>query len=63
MVKLYNGLAKGDDVSLLGFGKFEVRERVARKGRNPQTCKMMTIVARKASAFKADKVLKASKSK
>lgn len=48
---------------LLGFGKFEVCERAARKGCNPQTGKMMTIAARKAPAFKADKVLKASKSK
>ena len=53
-----NSLAKGDDVSLLGFGKFEVRERAARKGRNPQTGKVMTIAARKAPAFKAGKVLK-----
>ena len=48
---------------LLGFGKFEICERAARKSCNPQTGKMMTIAARKAPAFKAGKVLKASKSK
>ena len=53
-----DSLAKGDEVSLLGFGKFEVRERAARKGRNPQTGKMMTIAGRKVPAFKAGKVLK-----
>ncbi len=51
-------LAKGDNVVLVGFGTFEVRERAARKGRNPQTKKEIMIPASKAPAFKAGKGLK-----
>ncbi|HOA55134.1 MAG: HU family DNA-binding protein [Acetivibrionales bacterium] len=51
-------LAKGDKVVLVGFGTFEVRERAARKGRNPQTKKEIMIPASKAPAFKAGKGLK-----
>lgn len=51
-------LAKGDKVVLFGFGTFEVRERAARKGRNPQTKKEIMIPASKAPAFKAGKGLK-----
>ncbi len=51
-------LAKGDKVVLVGFGTFEVRERAARKGRNPQTKKEIMIPASKAPAFKASKGLK-----
>lgn len=51
-------LAKGDKVSLIGFGNFEVRERAARKGRNPQTGEEINIAASKAPAFKAGKGLK-----
>jgi len=40
------------------FGNFEVRERAARKGRNPQTGKEITIAASKVPAFKAGKALK-----
>ncbi|MGI6042592.1 MAG: HU family DNA-binding protein, partial [Candidatus Alectryocaccobium sp.] len=43
---------------LVGFGTFEVRERAARKGRNPQTKKEIMIPASKAPAFKAGKGLK-----
>jgi len=49
---------KGEKVQLIGFGNFEVRERAARKGRNPQTGKEITIAASKVPAFKAGKALK-----
>ena len=51
-------LAKGDKIQLVGFGSFEVRQRAARKGRNPQTGKELKISAKKAPVFKAGKVLK-----
>lgn len=51
-------LAKGDKVQLVGFGSFEVRKRVARKGRNPQTKEEIKIPASKAPVFKAGKALK-----
>lgn len=53
-----DALKAGDKVVLVGFGTFEVRERAARKGRNPQTKKEITIPASKAPVFKAGKVLK-----
>jgi DNA-binding protein HU-beta len=53
-------LAKGEKVQLIGFGNFEVRERSARKGRNPQTGKEMEIPASKQPAFKPGKALKDS---
>ncbi|EKS8372196.1 HU family DNA-binding protein [Bacillus thuringiensis] len=51
-------LQNGDNVQLIGFGSFEVRERAAREGRNPQTGESITIPARKVPAFKAGKALK-----
>ncbi len=51
-------LVSGDKVSLVGFGTFEVRERAAREGINPQTGKKIKIAATKAPAFKASKTLK-----
>ena len=51
-------LKAGDKVALVGFGTFEVRERPARKGRNPQTGEEITIEASKLPAFKAGKALK-----
>lgn len=51
-------LKKGGKVQLVGFGTFEVSERAAREGRNPQTGKAMKIVASKAPKFKAGKALK-----
>ncbi len=51
-------LVKGDKVQLVGFGTFEVRERAARTGRNPQTGAEMKIAAAKVPAFKAGKALK-----
>jgi len=51
-------LKNGDKVQLIGFGNFEVRERAARKGRNPQTGEEMEIPASKVPAFKPGKALK-----
>ena len=51
-------LAKGDSVSLVGFGTFSVRHRAAREGRNPQTGAAMHIPASKVPGFKAGKGLK-----
>ena len=53
-----NELKKGEKVQLVGFGTFEVAERAAREGRNPQTGKTMKIKASKAPKFKAGKALK-----
>lgn len=51
-------LAKGDAVSLVGFGAFKVTERKARKGRNPQTGAEINIPASKVPKFVAGKALK-----
>lgn len=51
-------LGEGDKVQVIGFGTFEVRERAARKGRNPQTGMEIDIAASKVPAFKAGKALK-----
>ena len=51
-------LKKGEKVQLVGFGTFEVSERAAREGRNPQSGEPMTIAASKAPKFKAGKALK-----
>jgi DNA-binding protein HU-beta len=51
-------LKKGETVNLIGFGTFEVRDRKARTGRNPQTGATIQIAAAKSPAFKAGKALK-----
>ena len=51
-------LKKGEKIQLVGFGTFEVRERAARKGINPQTKKEIKIAATKVPAFKAGSALK-----
>lgn len=51
-------LVKGDKVQLIGFGTFEVRERAARIGRNPQTKEEIKIAASKQPVFKAGAALK-----
>ena len=51
-------LVKGEKIQLVGFGTFEVSERPAREGRNPQTGQTMKIEACKAPKFKAGKALK-----
>ncbi|WP_291972159.1 nucleoid-associated protein HU-beta [Candidatus Symbiopectobacterium sp.] len=53
-----DSLKAGDDVALVGFGTFSVRERAARTGRNPQTCKEISIPAAKVPCFRAGKSLK-----
>ncbi|MGM0216896.1 HU family DNA-binding protein [Enterococcus sp. AZ109] len=55
---IQDALKDGDKVQVIGFGNFEVRERAARKGRNPQTGEEITIAASKSPAFKAGKQLK-----
>ena len=55
-----DALKNGDKVAFVGFGTFEVRERAARTGRNPQTGEEMTIAACKVPAFKPGKALKAA---
>lgn len=51
-------LSKGEKVQIIGFGTFEVRDRVARKGHNPQTGEEIDIPATRVPAFKAGKALK-----
>ncbi|WP_255357656.1 HU family DNA-binding protein [Pseudoxanthomonas sp. Root630] len=51
-------LKKGDSVTLVGFGTFQVRKRAARTGRNPKTGDTIKIKASKNPAFKAGKALK-----
>ncbi|MEY8757540.1 HU family DNA-binding protein [Peribacillus frigoritolerans] len=51
-------LAKDEKIQLVGFGTFEVRDRAARTGRNPQTGEEIQIAASKVPAFKAGKELK-----
>ena len=53
-------MQKGEKIQLVGFGTFEVSERAAREGRNPQTGETMTIAASKSPKFKAGKALKDS---
>jgi len=53
-----NALKAGDQVSLVGFGTFAVKERSARTGRNPQTGKPIEIAAAKVPGFKPGKALK-----
>ena len=53
-----DALKAGDKVQLVGFGTFEVKERAARTGRNPQTGATIEIAASKAPAFSAGKALK-----
>lgn len=51
-------LQNGEKVQLVGFGNFEIRERSARKGRNPQTGEEIDIPASRVPAFKPGKALK-----
>ena len=53
-----SALAKGDSVSLVGFGTFSVKKRAARTGRNPQTGATIQIKAANVPGFKAGKALK-----
>ena len=51
-------LVEGDKIQLIGFGTFEVKDRAARTGRNPQTGKEIEIAASRNPVFKAGKALK-----
>lgn len=51
-------LKNGDQVTLIGFGTFSVKDRAARTGRNPQTGAEIQIAAAKIPSFKAGKALK-----
>jgi DNA-binding protein HU-beta len=51
-------LKAGEDVQITGFGKFSVKERKAREGRNPQTGQKMKITAQKVPSFSAGNALK-----
>lgn len=55
---IQESLRKGEPVSFVGFGTFEVKERAARTGRNPRTKQPVEIPASKAPSFKAGKSLK-----
>jgi integration host factor subunit alpha len=54
-----DALASGDDLKLSGFGKFDVRKKNARRGRNPKTEEGLIIPARTVVTFKASQGLKA----
>lgn len=56
--EIIGAVKKGDRVQLVGFGTFELRERAARTGLNPQTKEPIEISASKAPAFKAGKAFK-----
>jgi len=53
-----DNLKKGEELRVTGFGKFSVRERAAREGRNPQTGEPMQIAASKTPVFSAGSFLK-----
>ncbi len=55
---LSNAMKRGDDVVLVGFGTFHVKERAARTGRNPKTGETLEIAASKVPSFRAGKSLK-----
>ena len=58
LTSITGALAKGDKVSLVGFGTFSVTKRAAREGRNPATGKAIRIPAASVPKFKAGKKLK-----
>lgn len=58
LLAITESLTQGEKVQLIGFGNFEVKERQARKGRNPQTGEEIDIPATKVPSFKAGKQLK-----
>jgi len=51
-------LGRGEDLLISGFGKFSVRQKKERRGRNPQTKESLILSARKVLAFKASGVLR-----
>lgn len=58
METVKENLTKGEKISLLGFGTFDIAERAAREGRNPATGETISIKASKSPKFKAGKALK-----
>jgi DNA-binding protein HU-beta len=58
LATIEEALSKGEKVQLVGFGTFEIRERAARKGRNPQTGEEISIAAARVPVFKAGKALR-----
>lgn len=58
LASVEEALARGDRVQLVGFGTFEIRERAARKGHNPQTGEEIQIAATRVPVFKAGKSLR-----
>lgn len=58
LASVTDALKAGDEVALVGFGAFSVRERAARTGRNPQTGKEISIAAAKVPTFRAGKALR-----
>lgn len=57
---LKSTLENGEDIKISGFGKFEVKKKHARKGRNPQTGESIIIDARKTLSFKPSNILKSA---
>jgi len=53
-------LEAGENIKIAGFGNFEVREKAARRGRNPQTGEVIEFTPRKVLTFKSSQVLKKS---
>ena len=58
IASITGALKEGDPVALVGFGTFDVKERAARTGRNPQTGQPIEIKASRVPSFKAGKALK-----
>jgi len=58
LASIEEALSAGEKVQLVGFGTFEIRNRAARKGRNPQTGQEIKIAAAKVPVFKAGKALR-----
>jgi integration host factor subunit alpha len=54
-----SSLADGEDLLITGFGKFQVRQKNSRRGRNPQTRENLILAARKVLVFKTSRVLRA----
>ena len=57
--ELIASLAVGENVRLSGFGNFDLRDKIARPGRNPKTGEKIPITARRVVTFKAGQKLKA----
>ena len=53
-------LERGEDLKISGFGKFEVKQKNPRRGRNPQTGEALEISARKVLSFKPSQLLRAA---